>query len=340
MSKVRILLVDDHGIVRKGLIVLAVVSGIITSAESGQPMAIGSTIRLIAVAVFFLGAALSIGTFLIPRILKQLARLRTGGVMLISALLFAFALSYLVAAVGLAPIVGAFAAGLILEHEKISRSGGKAFAKMLPYRVAFGNTWYLTIADTHVMDWKDILEIYRQSVFKLGHSKIPFPQRELHTRKPVRDGVMEPPRKQPEVASDTVPVDHFPRKNLHQSNAVRAQYKKGGVHDLSLGLVCLEELHRDTSIPNASRRPLWASITRISSAICSAGFCIYSSMSVLTGIRFTLLSSQDDPRKCYFGVPTTPMLAMVSPLVVEGIARTNNTTPAEGARASRILFPT
>jgi len=99
-----------------GLIVLAVVSGIITSAESGQPMAVGSMIRLVTVAVFFLGAALAIGTFLIPRILKQLARLRTGGVMLISALLFTFALSYLADAVGLAPIVGAFAAGLILEE--------------------------------------------------------------------------------------------------------------------------------------------------------------------------------------------------------------------------------
>jgi Kef-type K+ transport system membrane component KefB len=99
-----------------GLIVLAVVSGIITSAESGQHMAIGATIRLALVAVFFLGAALAIGTFLIPRILKQLARLRTGGVMLISALLFAFALSYLAETVGLAAIVGAFAAGLILEE--------------------------------------------------------------------------------------------------------------------------------------------------------------------------------------------------------------------------------
>jgi Kef-type K+ transport system membrane component KefB len=99
-----------------GLIVLAVVSGIITAAESGQPMAVGSIIRLVAMAVFFLGGALTIGTFMIPRILKQLSRLRTGGVMLISALLFAFALSYLADVVGLAPIVGAFAAGLILEE--------------------------------------------------------------------------------------------------------------------------------------------------------------------------------------------------------------------------------
>jgi len=99
-----------------GLIVLAVVSGIITAAESGRPMAVGFLIRLVAMAVFFLGGALAIGTFLIPRILKQLARLRTGGVMLVSALLLAFVLSYLADAAGLAPIVGAFAAGLILEE--------------------------------------------------------------------------------------------------------------------------------------------------------------------------------------------------------------------------------
>jgi Kef-type K+ transport system membrane component KefB len=99
-----------------GLIVLAVVSGVITSAEFGQSVAVGSIIRLVAVAFIFLGGALAIGTFVVPRILKQLARLRTGGVMLISALLFAFTLSYLADVVGLAPIVGAFAAGLILEE--------------------------------------------------------------------------------------------------------------------------------------------------------------------------------------------------------------------------------
>lgn len=43
---------------------------------------------------------------------------------------------------------------------------------------------------------------------------------------------------------------------------------------------------RDTSISNASRRPPWASITRISSAIRSIEFCICSYMSVLRGIRF------------------------------------------------------
>lgn len=99
-----------------GLIILAVVSGIITAAELGQPLAIGALLRLIGVSILFLGGALGLGVFLVPKIMKQLAKLRTAGVMLISALLFAFALSYLANAAGLAAIVGAFAAGLILEE--------------------------------------------------------------------------------------------------------------------------------------------------------------------------------------------------------------------------------
>ncbi len=99
-----------------GLLILAVVSGIISAAELGQPLAIGALLRLIGVAILFLGGALVLGVFLVPKIMKQLAKLRTAGMMLISALLFAFALSYLANAAGLAAIVGAFAAGLILEE--------------------------------------------------------------------------------------------------------------------------------------------------------------------------------------------------------------------------------
>jgi Kef-type K+ transport system membrane component KefB len=99
-----------------GLIILAVVSGIISAAELGQPLAVGALLRLIGVSILFLGGALALGVFLVPKIMKQLAKLRTAGVMLISALLFAFVLSYLANAAGLAAIVGAFAAGLILEE--------------------------------------------------------------------------------------------------------------------------------------------------------------------------------------------------------------------------------
>ncbi len=99
-----------------GLIILAVVSGIITAAEIGQPLAVGELLQLIGIAILFLGGSLALGIFLVPKMMKQLAKLRTAGIMLISALLFAFALSYLANAAGLAAIVGAFAAGLILEE--------------------------------------------------------------------------------------------------------------------------------------------------------------------------------------------------------------------------------
>jgi Kef-type K+ transport system membrane component KefB len=98
-----------------GLIVLAVVSGIVSAAEFGQPLALGAVIRLVLVALLFLGGTLIAGSFLVPRIMKQLSKLRTSGMMLISALVFCFALAYLADLTGLAPIVGAFAAGLLLE---------------------------------------------------------------------------------------------------------------------------------------------------------------------------------------------------------------------------------
>ena len=99
-----------------GLIVLAVVSGIVTSLESGQPAAFGSVFRLVWVSILFLVGTLFAGVFLVPRIMKQLSRLRTTGVVLVSALVFAFLLAYLANLAGLAPIVGAFAAGLLLEE--------------------------------------------------------------------------------------------------------------------------------------------------------------------------------------------------------------------------------
>jgi Kef-type K+ transport system membrane component KefB len=99
-----------------GLIVLAVVSSMITSAELGQPMAVGSLFRLIGVAILFLGGSLAFGVFVIPRLMKQLSKLQTGGVMFTSTLVFCFGFAYLANVSGLAPIVGAFSAGLVLEE--------------------------------------------------------------------------------------------------------------------------------------------------------------------------------------------------------------------------------
>lgn len=99
-----------------GLIILAVVSGIVTSAMTGNPLSPFGLARIAVISIGFLALSIFVGTKLIPRIMTFLSKLRTEGIMVISALLFCFLLSWLADEAGLAAIVGAFAAGLILEQ--------------------------------------------------------------------------------------------------------------------------------------------------------------------------------------------------------------------------------
>lgn len=99
-----------------GLIILAAVAGIIQAAETGSELSALALLKIIGMAFGFLLAALLIGQAVVPRFLRLTARLRTSGIMIISGLLLCFALAWAADAVGLATIVGAFAAGLILEE--------------------------------------------------------------------------------------------------------------------------------------------------------------------------------------------------------------------------------
>jgi Kef-type K+ transport system membrane component KefB len=60
--------------------------------------------------------SLFIGMNISPKIFALASRLRARGVLLAVGLSFCFLLAWLASAIGLAPIVGAFAAGLILEQ--------------------------------------------------------------------------------------------------------------------------------------------------------------------------------------------------------------------------------
>ena len=99
-----------------GLIVLAVVSAIVSASITGSEVGALSLVRITAMAIGFFVVAIALGVVVVPRILHYLAKLRTAGMMVISSLLLCFLLSWLADAVGLATIVGAFAAGLILEE--------------------------------------------------------------------------------------------------------------------------------------------------------------------------------------------------------------------------------
>jgi Na+:H+ antiporter len=98
-----------------GLVILAVVAGIIQAADTGVQLAYGSIALIVGKAAVFLFGAVFLGLALSPRLFGLASRLRGRGVLLATALIFCFGLSYLSAAIGLAAIVGAYAAGLILE---------------------------------------------------------------------------------------------------------------------------------------------------------------------------------------------------------------------------------
>jgi Kef-type K+ transport system membrane component KefB len=99
-----------------GLIILAVVTGAIAAAGAGETFSIGAVGWVAAKATLFLVGALWLGVSLAPRVFALAATLRTGGVLLSIGLSFCFLLAWLADRIDLAPIVGAFAAGLVLEN--------------------------------------------------------------------------------------------------------------------------------------------------------------------------------------------------------------------------------
>lgn len=109
-----------------GLIVLAVVTGIIAAANAGTRMGLGVVGVITGKAVLFLVGAIVLGSWLSPRVFRSAFRMRVPGVLLAVGLSFCFLLAWLSARMGLAPIVGAFAAGLILDpvqYEDFNKRG-------------------------------------------------------------------------------------------------------------------------------------------------------------------------------------------------------------------------
>lgn len=98
-----------------GLVILAVVTAAIEATESGVALSYGGIGLIVVKATVFLVGSLALGLVLSPRALRFASRMQGRGVLLAYGLSFCFLLSWLADVIGLAPIVGAFAAGLILE---------------------------------------------------------------------------------------------------------------------------------------------------------------------------------------------------------------------------------
>lgn len=108
-----------------GLLILAVVAGAIKAAGTGATLSMFD-VGVIALKSFaFLIGSIAVGHFMMPRMLRGAGRLETRGVLLTLAISFCLLLSWAAAKVGLAPIIGAFAAGLILDEVHYKPTGGR-----------------------------------------------------------------------------------------------------------------------------------------------------------------------------------------------------------------------
>ena len=99
-----------------GLVILAVVAGVITAAATGGTLSSLAILWIVVKAILFLGGAILVGNWISPRMFRVASKLRIQGWLLIVSLVFCFSLAYLANVLGLATIVGAFAAGLILDE--------------------------------------------------------------------------------------------------------------------------------------------------------------------------------------------------------------------------------
>lgn len=95
-----------------GLIILAVVAAIATAGT----VTAGAIGIIVFKALGFLVGAVLLGRFFAPRLGQLFSRIHTGvGMKLTFAVVFALVFAFVAGLIGLAPIVGAFAAGLVLD---------------------------------------------------------------------------------------------------------------------------------------------------------------------------------------------------------------------------------
>jgi len=116
-----------------GLLILAVVAGAIKAAGSGVALSFFDVALIALKSLAFLVGAIVIGHLLMPRMLHGAGRLETRGVLLTLAISCCLFLAWAAAKAGLAPIVGAFAAGLILDevHYKNGRQPERNLSDLL-----------------------------------------------------------------------------------------------------------------------------------------------------------------------------------------------------------------
>lgn len=94
-----------------GLVLLSIV----TSIATGSGVSIKHILSIIGLAVLFLSIAIFVGIKFVPKFVKYIRQMKMQGSLEVFAFLLCIGVAYLASEIGLALIVGAFMAGLMLE---------------------------------------------------------------------------------------------------------------------------------------------------------------------------------------------------------------------------------
>ncbi len=98
-----------------GLIVMAVATGMVNAVNQGTTLNVMSLVIIVLKSLVFFLVAMGIGGLLTRKLFALAGYLRGEGLLLTVSLLWMFFVAWVGTLIGLAPIIGAFAAGLVLE---------------------------------------------------------------------------------------------------------------------------------------------------------------------------------------------------------------------------------
>ncbi len=98
------------------LLMLGIVDGAIEATALGTSLLVTDYVIIAVKAIAFLVGAVVIGQFLAPRIFRSVQHFESRSVVIGISIAFCFLTAFVASQVGLAAIIGAFAAGLILEE--------------------------------------------------------------------------------------------------------------------------------------------------------------------------------------------------------------------------------
>jgi Kef-type K+ transport system membrane component KefB len=135
------------------LVVLAVVKGVVAGGSSGQGVGAAFVLVIVAKAMGFLGGAILLGGKLSKVVFRVANAAYVPGAFLSMALALCFAGAYLAYLVGLAPIVGAFAVGLVLDHvtyQPLATRDGHGLEELVHPIAAFLVPVFFVVTGAHV----------------------------------------------------------------------------------------------------------------------------------------------------------------------------------------------